>query len=421
MEENTENTSTKVTNNYTKALKDIPEEEIKDVLEYAYKKTSVYKNLEVAKLAIDYFGEELVSVQNNSSKECKIISFDDVFNYYCSVKNIYRDFQPDSVIHKILVFMGFTSYHRILIWFPYVVVENEFKEHETIYDLYVKLMVYEGTLEDDPEMCRSTYTKEQWNVGYSHSHLPRLSHREVPRFTKPCWGTGPIVKTIASIEEYFDLDLWGLFFFELSKYVKVESIEGQPFTRMATIYSAIKANIYDIVYKWYFSLGTPCTTSMRIILLGIIKDWFKEYIQNNFIPLSFIDNHWSLGDSLENIWVKMSSSLLSYMLSDKIKAISPIPINELIDKCFEDRILNGNNFYLPVSSFKNLEYIKTLDGAFLFTFKDKQIILKFIEDIKEYEGTTVKIIRGNLFSYIITQILVAINYGEVKCDSEETI
>ena len=107
------------------------------------------------------------------------------------------------------------------------------------------------------------------------------------------------------------------------------------------------------------------------------------------------------------------------MLSDKIKAISPIPISKLIDKCFEDRILNGNNFYLPVSSFKNLEYIKTLDGAFLFTFKDKQITLKFIEDKKEYEGTTVKIIRGNLFSYIITQILVAINYGEVKCDNEE--
>ena len=69
MEENIENTSTKVTNNYTKALKDIPEEEIKDVLEYAYKETSVYKDLEVAKLAIDYFGEELVSVQNNNNKE----------------------------------------------------------------------------------------------------------------------------------------------------------------------------------------------------------------------------------------------------------------------------------------------------------------------------------------------------------------
>lgn len=156
--------------------------------------------------------------------------------------------------------------YDIIVWFPVVVVTNEYGENTTVRDLFVKFIVTsDGRMRIFPKMGRSTFTIDEYSSGYRHSHCGTGIPVGSNDYGHLCFGTGPINSTMSSLTLSFDEGLWTLFCGELDLYTKTESIAGVPYRRLSTIGAGYKANMritcsmvkdarvstFDIqLYKW---------------------------------------------------------------------------------------------------------------------------------------------------------------------------
>lgn len=120
---------------------------------------------------------------------------------------------------------------KIIVWWPEVIVSNEYNKSCVIKDLYALVRICnDGTLSGSFRLNRSSYSYDQWKTKYCHSHVQRIYRSEdnLTYWREPCLGSGPIRQTISSLQLDFDEDVWRLFIFELDQYVRHESIEGVP-------------------------------------------------------------------------------------------------------------------------------------------------------------------------------------------------
>lgn len=156
--------------------------------------------------------------------------------------------------------------YDIIVWFPVVVVTNEYGENTTVRDLFVKFIVTsDGRMRIFPKMGRSTFTINEWASNYRHSHCSHGIPTSSNEYGTLCFGTGPINSTMSSLALNFDEGLWTLFCGELDLYTKTESIAGVPYRRLSTIGAGHKANMritcsmakntrvstfYFLLYKW---------------------------------------------------------------------------------------------------------------------------------------------------------------------------
>ena len=156
--------------------------------------------------------------------------------------------------------------YDIIVWFPVVVVTNEYGENTTVRDLFIKFSVASnGKMHILPRMGRSTFTVNEYVSNYRHSHCGGGIPTSSNDYGILCFGTGPINSTISSLTLSFDEGLWTLFCGELDLYTKTESIAGVPYRRLSSIGAGHKANMriacsmlkatrsstFDILlYKW---------------------------------------------------------------------------------------------------------------------------------------------------------------------------
>lgn len=124
----------------------------------------------------------------------------------------------------------------IVIWFPTVRITNEHDRYADLTNLYIRVVVTDrGTLNGTFTMNRSECTAKQWTSDYYHSHLSGIPKGNLTEFRSTCLGSGPIKDTCISLGREFDLDLWGLFVYELDLYVHTESVEGVPYRHLEEI------------------------------------------------------------------------------------------------------------------------------------------------------------------------------------------
>lgn len=124
--------------------------------------------------------------------------------------------------------------YSLIVYWDKVTVRNENEDTIEITDLYARISIVGGKLCGTPEMLRTSYSRQQWDAGYAHSHLPHNSLS----WAHPCLGRGALRGTVTTLAgKGGDYHMWFLFALELDRYVHIESLKGGPYIRMSDVLS----------------------------------------------------------------------------------------------------------------------------------------------------------------------------------------
>lgn len=160
-------------------------------------------------------------------------------------------------------------------------------------DILVKTLCIQANLWG----CRSTQTSAEHLSGYRHSHLTSNSSGD-KKFTSFCLGgSSSISISVAELSNYFSVERFELFLYELSAYVKYESIEGGPYIRMENIgkkrqsYST-RSMDYDLEYRTFMleAIGNNIKIGKKFVLPIEYNSLKKQYVlnENNEAFLQFL-------------------------------------------------------------------------------------------------------------------------------------
>lgn len=286
----------------------------------------------------------------------------------------------------------------VIVRFPIVTVTNEYNKSIVIKDLFVKLHIsWEGTLTYGPVMLRTTFTREEWDADYAHSHLPGISQH----WEHPCLGRGPLQRTVTTLSYRTDNEeIWGLFCYELDKYVKVESIAGGPYRRIESV--GVEGSVINNIGLY---LSKPYIQSTQL------KESIKEFIMNEDIPISYHDGGYNFGISLNELWLRISDY---YIKQENKKSFSPTQEDVVAKKLrstLMEALASGGKFYRKTIR-RNQAAYPTQNPV--LKFKGQDIYVKIEESAGTRTSNTVYLINNSIISSVLNRILAAINYNYGK-------
>ena len=291
--------------------------------------------------------------------------------------------------------------HTIIVRFPEVTVTNENNRSVKIQELYARVFVKDsGKLSGKFELIRSYYPLDQWNSDYCHSHV---SHVSID-WMEPCTGTGPINRTITRLHQDNDLNIWGLFCYELDKFVKVESIAGVPYRRLESI-GLIDSN----------PVTNPCYTGsvslkQSIISNELLKDFIETLIKNMPIKVAYMNGSYTLGESFEKFWIKASRVFAKWYnekyKEKKVKAnLKTLVAKEVLNKYL---IRDGKVYTARINNRRSLA---DYQGEYLFDFKGEPVKMVIEETLRNATDNQTYLLSLKFISKLIQRILVIINYN----------
>lgn len=301
----------------------------------------------------------------------------------------------------------------IIIRFPRVRVTNENDKFIDITELYAKVCVKSnGKLAEFFTLMRTEYTMVQWESHYSHSHMPSTDFY----WQSPCLGSGPIGSTQNSLYDRFDLNIWGLFCYELSKYVTVESLAGVPYRRLENVGNG---NNLDLEYS-----GTRFTPPTYRGINNILSAFYDYFIREFNFPLSFTNGAYVLGDSVLNFAIHVTDLFANWYNKEASMAHYSITLEQFkIRHLLEEVIIKDGKIYSPRRENSSASRVPEMQGRELFEFKGKMVTANFIGAPEEDDtNNTVLLLNGNVISFLISRILRIINYkyGEHQDNSNNS-
>lgn len=313
------------------------------------------------------------------------------------------------------IILGENTAFPIIIHFPNVRVSNESNKYVDIQDLYARVVIdINGLLLEKFKLNRTTFPYSHFKAGYVHSHMPRIDISDIGCWDYPCLGSGPIKRTQNTLITTYDLDRWGLFAFELSKYVTIESVNGGPYIRLEQIGRGdIIEGLQNLSYRDYVSRASYNATIDRFIAFCAAHDKFK---------IKFTNNQYLSGENCVSFIVNISNAFIAWInYNNRCKASVPT-IGELFNCNVIRHYIVANNCIYGVdnSSTRNIDAAQRLNGRFLFTFKGKPVNLKILIDTNDTHINTTTLLTKEYCEYIITSILKLINYkyGKKKGQSQ---
>ena len=241
----------------------------------------VYRVYEVFR---DFFGEAYTDLQNIPRLEIFL------------PHSINEEFTPTELqeVKSLLQDINF----EILVWWPSVTVTNEHDKSILIRDLYAKVTIdINGNI---PYQCagfllnRATFTYDQFISRYIHSHIPPFS--EVPHFSRPCLGTGPLNQTVLELKNNSDSLTWMLFCQELSLYVTVESLHGVPYIRLESLGASVVSSEYSGAFSsnslasntaWIRAFHRVGESRGDTLAKEKYLDFIKWYLKNGHLSFTF--------------------------------------------------------------------------------------------------------------------------------------
>lgn len=302
----------------------------------------------------------------------------------------------------------------LYIRFPKVTVTNEDDKSVDIDELYVLVPINaDGTLKRNFSMVRSSYPIIQWFSGYSHSHLPSISINRTPHFAYPCLGNGPIGPTQDNLKDEFNIDMWGLFAFELEKYVTQESLLGGPYIKLESIGRSSEATEIKLYYRDV--LGFSC---------GNIdfNDFLKSYCSHTNLNVSYKEGQYSLGITDVNFVISLSDYFIKWYNNKVAEGVYYTTLINLIsDNILDKVIIDGNKVYSD-AIIQDIDNIRSLEGTHLtrssdsikdFIFKGKPVKLHIDGNFNIKSKNYTLLLNIDICSYMLTKILKIINnkYG----------
>ena len=166
---------------------------------------------------------------------------------------------------------------NVYIWFPKETISNAKDQNHTIYDLYIEVKFLDSSFVD-MRTIRTSFTLAELYSGYSHSHSPSKPYVHTNTTTVRtytggrfcCLGTGPLSQLIGKTVDSNALMSLCIY---IEKWVRWESLEGGPYSRMEQI-----GNV---------GLKTPVFPPSLPSL--------KNLLESCYIPKSLIQNlNWSV-------------------------------------------------------------------------------------------------------------------------------
>ena len=295
----------------------------------------------------------------------------------------------------------------ILIRFPEVKVTNEHDRSVNIKELFVKIPLRGRKVCGTFQMIRTTYDVVQWLSNYSHSHIPRIDTIEAPVWSYPCLGRGPLRTTLERLKITYDEDFIGLFCFELSKYVTVESLEGVPYMRLESIGADNASYVLPHNYRGYW-------TTMDFPTKGFIE----HFIKNTSIKFSYVNGNYALGEPMLGFWVKMSNCFISwyndmYRQGEVSYTLSLLQTYGII----QPLIISEGKACTSIAN-STLSDIENINHSDMFTFKGVMQKLN-IEGASGLNQNQSMLLSYSLCEYILTRILKLVNYKYGRTNNKE--
>lgn len=325
------------------------------------------------------------------------------------IKEVFKE--PTTFIDS-LILRNNTAY--LYIRFPKVTVTNEDDKSVDIDELYVLVPINgDGTLKRNFSMVRSSYPIIQWLSGYSHSHLPSISTNRTPHFAHPCLGNGPIGPTQDNLKDEYNIDMWGLFAFELEKYVTQESLLGVPYIKLESIGRSSEATEIKLYYRDV--LGFSCDNID-------FNDFLKSYCSHTNLNVSYKEGQYSLGITDVNFVISLSDYFIKWYNNKVTEGVYYTTLTNLIsDNILNKVIIDGNKVYSN-AVIQDIDSIQSLEGTHLtmssdsikdFIFKGKPVKLHIDGNLNIKSKNYTLLLNTNICSYMLTKILEIINnkYG----------
>lgn len=293
----------------------------------------------------------------------------------------------------------------ILIRFPRVTVTNENDQSIDITELYARVGVsVSGTLSSYLKFFRAEYTVSQWISNYAHSHLPGA----YLEWQQPCLGSGPIRSTQNYLEYNFDLDRWGLFCYELSKYVTVESLDGVPYVRLESV-GILGNRPIDFPY---------ITTNNLSNYSPVLQTFSSYFLRTQTIDIAYVDGEYVLGCNPVDFLVDVTKCFLEWYNARLTWRHGPRcdSLARLKDRgVLMEMVIINKQLCNPRRGTTPGE-LRSRQGERLFTFKGETVTLNFTDLDSEVISNSILLLNYDYVCSLLTRILKVINYnyGQAK-------
>lgn len=317
---------------------------------------------------------------------------------------------------------------ELIIHYPEVTITNELGMSITVKDLWAKTrIINQGKIFNYFELTRSTFTRNEAIDGYVHSHVRTRDASDLGQFSASCLGSGPIKETIHNLHTAtYNEENWMLYFVELDKYIKTESLAGGPHRRMANIYGQKTQKLFfnsrhntdAVTYTQSFIRLNESRDAYNLITKEHFYDFFKYFLRNSYLPVCFTNNKYKLALSMDEFAIIVTDLFIKWA-------------KEVIEKTGLNPVTNPQCFILKVHYKNNILYRETneagrnretsleeVNGRLLFHFKNNPIYLNILEeDETNSNNIELKIVNPSIVKHLWANITNIINYGKAKSNS----
>lgn len=341
------------------------------------------------------FGEENVELQGIKSLEefaeyCR-------FNY-SSLEIATRSLNGSSLDRKNAIKKSWEgmpdSNICVIVHFPQVRVTNENDRFIDITHLWARVtLTLEGTTCGKFQLCRTEFPESHWISDYTHSHLPGIC----TSFHEPCTGRGPINGTITTCSTCFQEDFWRLYCYELSLFVKVESLAGTPYRYLEKVSPEVGAQSrIEMVDEGRDPVLNASLNDSFETRKPLFKDFLRYLVNKKVLKFNFVDGAIGLGMPLKEERVFFSNEFIQwYNLPDNpwksVVSVSSLLREGILRYAKFDngriRIRVESRTSSNSSRRERAAMMDREEGRRLFTFKGQPVLLHFTERAATHENS----------------------------------
>ncbi len=368
----------------------------------------------VEDIIINRYGEDRVSISNGSFDDFPLGDLNTIkefewFERYLEYLNKYytRDIEDMISNDRFLVEEQYIPIYDLAkeftVYYPEIIITNSTNKSHVITDLYVRFSFnYFGRLRHSFKINRGSYSDQEWNSSYKHSHTRGSFPNEIDYFSNPCLGSGPINSNIAilksaTLESFSELEIVQ-FLILMDDFLKWESLEGVPYKY-----------IRDIGGGGSYTLSlNRSPKELRIsenrVLEHLVKETdFLEHVKEHAFLIPTVKDGTPKYSILFNEW-ELQKILFSYYQED-INVFDYPLTNILMYKDSLNRVYykSGTGINLPTERY---------EGRTLFTFKGHDVKLKIHKTITEEVEDFC--INPEILYYLINKLEMLINLNNAE-------
>lgn len=312
----------------------------------------------------------------------------------------------DYITPYISNFLGMNRdmFKTIMVHFPNVRITNEYDKFIDIQDLYASVKIkYDGRLKEPFRLARTTYPYKQFKAGYAHSHMMRVGPSGAGQWSYPCTGIGPINATMETLAASYNEQFWGLFTFELAKYVTVESIAGVPYIRLEEV---AKGDVDESMSNF----NSRGKNILRGSIKYLINAFTQYYAEKHKFKFQFVNGQYQIGESPVSMIVNLSNEFIAF-LNDYSCRVANVPTLQQLKnaRVLQNYVVANGRIYQISNDGRDISAATSANGRDLFRFKGEMVKLKILFEDNTIENLSL-LLAKNYCEAIITNVLSIINY-----------